>query len=91
MKKHVNFLKEVVSFLKKLLVSRKQKEAEHILNKFSEVLEQIPDLEETRYIVDNLNRTREDLKESKNPEKILRNAHVDKQGSIVAEKGKWTK
>lgn len=46
-----------------------QKEAEHILNKFSEVLEQIPDLEETRYIVDNLNRTREDLKESKNPEK----------------------
>lgn len=68
-----------------------QKEAEHILNKFSEVLEQIPDLEETRYIVDNLNRTRKDLKESKNPEKILRNAHVDKQGSIVAEKGKWTK
>lgn len=68
-----------------------QKEAEHILNKFSEVLEQIPDLEETRYIVDNLNRTREDRKESKNPEKILRNAHVDKQGSIVAEKGKWTK
>ena len=68
-----------------------QKEAEHILNKFSEVLEQIPDLEGTRYIVDNLNRTREDLKESKNPEKILRNAHVDKQGSIVAEKGKWTK
>ena len=68
-----------------------QKEAEHILNKFSEVLEQIPDLEETRYIVDNLNRTREDLKESKNPEKILRYAHVDKQGSIVAEKGKWTK
>ena len=68
-----------------------QKESEHILNKFSEVLEQIPDLEETRYIVDNLNRTREDLKENKNPEKILRNAHVDKQGSIVAEKGKWTK
>lgn len=68
-----------------------QKEAEHILNKFSEVLEQIPDLEETRYIVDNLNRTREDLKKNKNPEKILRNAHVDKQGSIVAEKGKWTK
>ena len=68
-----------------------QKEAEHILNKFSEVLEQIPDLEETRYIVYNLNRTREDLKENKNPEKILRNAHVDKQVSIVAEKGKLTK
>ena len=68
-----------------------EKEAENILNKFSEVLDQIPDLEETRYIVDNLNRTREDVMESNNPEKILRNAHVDKQGSVVAEKGKWTK
>lgn len=68
-----------------------EKEAENILNKFSEVLEQIPDQEETQYIVDNLNRTRVDEKESKNPEKILRNAHVDKKGSVVAEKGKWTK
>ncbi len=68
-----------------------EKEAENILNKFSEVLEQIPDLEETQYIVDNLNRTREDVRVDKNPEKILRNAHVDKQGSVVAEKGKWTK
>ncbi len=68
-----------------------EKEAENILNKFSEVLEQIPDSEETRYIVDNLNRTREDIMERKNPEKILRNAHVDKNGSVVAEKGKWTK
>ena len=68
-----------------------EKEAENILNKFSEVLDQIPDLEETRYIVDNLNRTREDVMESNNPEKILRNAQVDKQGSVVAEKGKWTK
>ena len=68
-----------------------EKEAENILNKFSEVLDKIPDSEETRYIVDNLNRTREDVMEEKNPEKILRNAHVDKQGSVVAEKGKWTK
>ena len=68
-----------------------EKEAENILNKFSEVLEQIPDLEETQYIVDNLNRTREDVRVDKNPEKILRNAHIDKQGSVVAEKGKWTK
>lgn len=68
-----------------------EKEAENILNKFSEVLDQIPDSEETRYIVDNLNRTREDIMERKNPEKILRNAHVDKNGSVVAEKGKWTK
>ena len=68
-----------------------EKEAEIILNKFSDVLEQIPDLEETQYIVDNLNRKREDVKVAKNPEKILRNAHVDKQNSVVAEKGKWTK
>lgn len=68
-----------------------EKEAENILNKFSEVLDQIPDSEETRYIVDNLNRTREDIMENKNPEKILRNARVDKNGSVVAEKGKWTK
>ncbi|OED29864.1 Asp-tRNA(Asn) amidotransferase subunit GatC [Methanosphaera sp. WGK6] len=68
-----------------------EKEAENILNKFSEVLDQIPDLEETQYIVDNLNRTREDKKLSKNPEKILRNTHLDKQGSVIAEKGKWTK
>ena len=68
-----------------------EKEAENILNKFSEVLDKIPDSEETRYIVDNLNRTREDVMEQKNPDKILRNAHVDKQGSVVAEKGKWTK
>ncbi|RAP50442.1 MAG: asparaginyl/glutamyl-tRNA amidotransferase subunit C [Methanosphaera sp. rholeuAM74] len=68
-----------------------EKEAETILNKFSEVLEQIPDLEETQYLVDNLNRTREDVNEESCPEKILRNAHVDKKGSVVAEKGKWTK
>lgn len=68
-----------------------EKEAENILNKFSEVLNKIPDSEETRYIVDNLNRTREDVMEQKNPEKILRNAHLDKQGSVVTEKGKWTK
>ena len=55
------------------------------------MLEQIPDLEETQYLVDNLNRTREDVNEESNPEKILRNAHVDKNGSVVAEKGKWTK
>ena len=46
-----------------------EKEAENILNKFSEVLDKIPDSEETRYIVDNLNRTREDVMEEKNPEK----------------------
>ncbi|MDO5851021.1 MAG: Asp-tRNA(Asn) amidotransferase subunit GatC [Methanobacteriaceae archaeon] len=68
-----------------------EKEAERILNKFSEALNQIPDLEETQYVVDNVNRTREDEKVSKNPEKILRNAHVDADGKVIAEKGKWVK
>ncbi|MBE6493776.1 MAG: Asp-tRNA(Asn) amidotransferase subunit GatC [Methanosphaera stadtmanae] len=68
-----------------------EKEAETILKKFSDVLETIPDLEETQYLVDNLNRTREDVKSPSNPEKILRNTHLDKKGSIIAEKGKWTK
>lgn len=66
-------------------------EAENILTKFSEILETIPDLEETQYMVDNLNRTREDITHKSDSEKILRNAHVDKNGSVVSEKGKWTK
>ena len=37
-----------------------EKDAENILNKFSKTLENIPDLEETWYITDNLNLTRED-------------------------------
>ena len=66
-----------------------EKEAENILNKFSEVLDKIPDSEETRYIVDNLNRTREDVMEEKNPEKILRNAHIDKEGNLKVKKADW--
>jgi len=68
-----------------------EKDAEKIIEEFSKTLENIPDSEETWYITDNLNLTREDVPHEKNPEKILRNAHVDKQGSVVAEKGKWTK
>ena len=68
-----------------------EKDAEDIIEKFSKILEDIPDSDETWYITDNLNLTRDDEAHVKNPEKILRNAHVDKQGSVVAEKGKWTK
>lgn len=66
-------------------------EAENILKKFSEQLDQIPDLEETQYLVDNLNRMRKDVSKNSDYEKILRNAHVDKNGSVISEKGKWTK
>lgn len=66
-----------------------EKEAEEILKKFSKALEDIPELEETHYIVDNVNLTRTDCGEEKNPEKILRNAVLDEKGNIIAEKSKW--
>ncbi|MBU4535410.1 MAG: Asp-tRNA(Asn) amidotransferase subunit GatC [Euryarchaeota archaeon] len=68
-----------------------EKEAEKILEEFSRTLENIPELEETQYIVDNLNLTRPDIAHEKNPEKILRNAKVDEDGNIIAEKSKWVK
>jgi aspartyl-tRNA(Asn)/glutamyl-tRNA(Gln) amidotransferase subunit C len=68
-----------------------EKEAEIILEKFSKVLENIPELEETHYIVDNVNLSREDKGQDKNPEKILRNAHLDEDGNLIAEKGKWVR
>mgnify|MGYP000957942942 FL=1 len=68
-----------------------EKEAEKILEKFREALEDIPELEETHYIVDNVNLTRPDHGEEKDPDKILRNAEVDEDGNVIAEKGKWVK
>ncbi|REE28917.1 aspartyl-tRNA(Asn)/glutamyl-tRNA(Gln) amidotransferase subunit C [Methanothermobacter defluvii] len=67
-----------------------EKEAEKILEEFSRALEEVPELEETYYIVDNLNRTREDEEEKTKPGKILRNAPVDDDGNIVVERGEWT-
>ncbi len=68
-----------------------EKEAEKILENFSQALKDIPELEETHYMVDNINLTREDIAEDKNPEKILRNARTDEDGNIIAEKGKWVR
>ena len=68
-----------------------EKEAERILEKFSKALQDIPELEETQYIVDNVNLTRSDCGRDKNPEKILRNAELDENGNVIAEKGKWVK
>jgi aspartyl-tRNA(Asn)/glutamyl-tRNA(Gln) amidotransferase subunit C len=65
--------------------------AEDILKKFEKALEDIPELEETHYIVDNVNLTRPDRGEEKNPEKILKNAHLDENGNIIVEKSKWVK
>ena len=68
-----------------------EKEAEEILQKFSKALENIPDLEETHYIVDNVNLSREDCAEDKDPDKIMRNANVDENGNLIVEKGKWVR
>lgn len=68
-----------------------EKEAEEILKKFSKALEDTPELEETHYIVDNVNLTRPDCGVDKNPQKILRNARLDEEGNVIVEKGKWVK
>lgn len=67
-----------------------EKDAEDIIEKFSKILEDIPDSDETWYITDNLNLTRGDESHEKNPEKILRNAHIDKDGNLVVKKADWT-
>ena len=67
-----------------------EKDAEDIIEKFSKILEDIPDSDETWYITDNLNLTREDKSHEKNPEKILRHASIDKEGNLIVKKADWT-
>jgi aspartyl-tRNA(Asn)/glutamyl-tRNA(Gln) amidotransferase subunit C len=67
-----------------------EKDAEKILKEFSKTLESIPNLEETHYIVDNVNLSREDIAEETNPERIMRNAKTDKNGNITVKKADWT-
>ena len=67
-----------------------EKDAEDIIEKFSKILEDIPDSDETWYITDNLNLTRDDEAHKKNPEKILRNANIDKEGNVIVKKADWT-
>ena len=67
-----------------------EKDAEDIIEKFSKILEDIPDSDETWYITHNLNLTREDKSQAKNPEKILRNAKIDKEGNLIVRKADWT-
>jgi len=73
------------------MILKIEKEAEEILKKFSEALKNISDLEETHYIVDNVNLDREDCAEDKVPDKIIRNAHIDEMGNLIVEKGKWVR
>lgn len=66
-----------------------EKNAEKILESFSKILDTVPELEETWYIVDNLNLTRKDEAHEKNPEKIKNNARLDKDGNIIVKKADW--
>lgn len=66
-----------------------EKDAEKILKEFSKTLESIPNLEETHYIIDNVNLTREDIATKQNPEKIMKNAKTDKDGNLVVKKAEW--
>ena len=66
-----------------------EKDAEKIVEEFSKTLDNIPDLEETWYITDNLNLTRKDESHEKNHEKILRNANIDKDGNLIVKKADW--
>ena len=67
-----------------------EKDAEKIIDEFSKTLDNIPDSEETWYITDNLNLTRNDESQEKNPEKILRNANIDKDGNLIVKRADWT-
>ena len=42
-------------------------------------------------MVDNVNLSREDIADDKNPEKILRNAHTDDEGNLITDKAKWVR
>ena len=66
-----------------------EKDAEKILKDFSKTLESIPELEETHYIVDNLNLTRKDIAKQKNSEKLMENSKTDKDGKLLVKKAEW--
>ncbi len=66
-----------------------EKDAEEILNKFSQALDKIPDNDETYYITDNLNLDRKDKSNPKESSKILRNAKTDKENKVIVKKADW--
>ncbi|AAB98231.1 conserved hypothetical protein [Methanocaldococcus jannaschii DSM 2661] len=77
-------------------IEKIKKEAEEIINKFSEVLEKFNlEMEESYYIIDTRNVLREDEAVESNPEfreKFLKIApKVNKEGYVVVEKGSWLK
>ena len=67
-----------------------EKDAEDIIEKFSKILEDIPDSDETWYITDNLNLTRKDECIKMDATKIRINAKIDKKRNLVVKKADWT-
>ncbi len=66
-----------------------EKDAEKILEEFSKTLDQVPELEGTYYITDNLNLNREDESEEQDSSKIVRNARTDKDGNVIVKRADW--
>ncbi len=66
-----------------------EKDAEEILEKFSKALDDVPELEGTVYITDNLNLNRNDESEQFDSTKIVRNAKTDKKGNVIVKKADW--
>ena len=66
-----------------------EKDAEKILEQFSKALDDVPELEGTVYITDNLNLNREDESIQTDSTKIVRNARTDKDGNIIVKRADW--
>lgn len=66
-----------------------EKEGEKILEQFSKTLERIDKVEETHYIIYNVNLNREDIAHDNDNEKIMKNAKTDKDGNITVKKADW--
>ncbi|MDR1818671.1 MAG: Asp-tRNA(Asn) amidotransferase subunit GatC [Methanobrevibacter sp.] len=66
-----------------------EKEGEKILKQFSKALEQVDDLEEMHYIIDNVNLNRKDVANVHDPKKIMKNAVTNKEGNIIVKKAEW--
>ena len=66
-----------------------EKDAEKILEQFSKSLDDVPELEGTVYITDNLNLNREDESIQTDSTKIVRNARTDKDGNVIVKRADW--
>lgn len=59
------------------------------MEQFSKALDDVPELEGTVYITDNLNLNREDESIQTDSTKIVRNARTDKDGNVIVKRADW--